>query len=88
MPSKPDIARSLRHGLIQTAIGFAALALSPNAKAQTPAENKAAVQEKFDAWSAGTGNPFELLADDARWTIEVTRRHPVATPARRHSWPR
>ena len=31
--------------------------------------NKAAVQAKFEAWSAGTGSPFELLADDATWTI-------------------
>lgn len=30
---------------------------------------KALVQAKFDAWGAGTGSPFELLADDASWTI-------------------
>lgn len=36
----------------------------------TPSANKAAVEAKFEAWKAGTGNPFELLADDARWTIE------------------
>ena len=23
----------------------------------------------FDAWRAGTGSPFELLADEATWTI-------------------
>lgn len=55
--------------------GFAAasvaiLALSPRAEAQTPAQNKAAVEAKFDAWKAGAGNPFELLADEASWTIE------------------
>ena len=27
------------------------------------------VQDSFDRWRAGTGGPFELLADDARWTI-------------------
>lgn len=31
--------------------------------------NKAIVQASFDAWRAGTGGPFELLADDATWTI-------------------
>jgi len=36
----------------------------------TPEGNKAAVAAKFEAWKAGTGNPFELLAGDARWTIE------------------
>jgi uncharacterized protein len=33
-------------------------------------QNKVAVQRSFDAWIAGTGNPFELLAEDANWTIE------------------
>lgn len=33
------------------------------------ARNKAAIQAAFDAWRTGTGNPFELLADDATWTI-------------------
>lgn len=27
------------------------------------------VQEAFDAWAAGTGGPFALLAEDASWTI-------------------
>ena len=40
------------------------------AAAQTAVENKAAVAAKFEAWKAGTGNPFELLADGASWTIE------------------
>ena len=31
--------------------------------------NKAIVQASFDAWRAGTGSPFELLAQDASWTI-------------------
>src|SRR5262249_25706839 len=33
------------------------------------AANKALVQSKFDAWRAGTGSPFDLLAEDASWTI-------------------
>ncbi|HWL68714.1 MAG TPA: nuclear transport factor 2 family protein [Geminicoccus sp.] len=31
--------------------------------------NKAIVRASFDAWRAGTGSPFELLAEDATWTI-------------------
>ena len=36
---------------------------------ETEARNKAIVQASFDAWTAGTGSPFELLADDVNWTI-------------------
>ncbi|MCW1430666.1 nuclear transport factor 2 family protein [Novosphingobium sp. JCM 18896] len=32
--------------------------------------NHAAVAQSFEAWRSGTGSPFDLLADDARWTIE------------------
>lgn len=46
------------------------VALAPRAEAQTADQNKAVVEAKFDAWKAGTGTPFELLADDASWTIE------------------
>jgi uncharacterized protein len=31
--------------------------------------NKALVQASFERWKTGTGGPFELLADDAEWTI-------------------
>ena len=27
------------------------------------------MQASFDAWRSGTGSPYELLADDATWTI-------------------
>ena len=30
---------------------------------------KAIVHASFDAWRAGTGSPFDLLAKDATWTI-------------------
>jgi ketosteroid isomerase-like protein len=32
-------------------------------------DNKALVQESFNRWRNGTGGPFELLVDDAEWTI-------------------
>jgi uncharacterized protein len=31
--------------------------------------NKTLVQAGFDRWKSGTGSPFELLAEDAEWTI-------------------
>ena len=34
------------------------------------AANKALVRDRFEAWANGTGGPFDLLADDAVWTIE------------------
>jgi uncharacterized protein len=34
------------------------------------AANKALVRDCFEAWANGTGGPFDLLADDAVWTIE------------------
>jgi len=38
-------------------------------KVETEARNKTAVQASFDAWKAGAGSPFDLLADDATSTI-------------------
>lgn len=38
-------------------------------KTVTQSSNESLVQAGFDRWRAGTGGPFELLADDARWTI-------------------
>lgn len=31
--------------------------------------NRALVTEGMEAWAAGTGSPYDLLAPDARWTI-------------------
>ena len=38
-------------------------------RTDTETRNRALVQGRFDAWTAGTGNPFELLAEAAGWTI-------------------
>ena len=56
-------------GIVAAAFGLTLLPAQA-ASPETAQRNKAIVQEKFDAWAAGTGGPFELLADDARWTIE------------------
>jgi len=52
--------------------GLAPIAGAHDALAQTgnmQAANKAIVQRGFDAWAAGTGSPYDLLADDVKWTI-------------------
>jgi len=41
-----------------------------NAAISVEARNKSLVRDRFEAWRQGKGGPFELLADDASWTIE------------------
>lgn len=72
MTSKPRFRAPF---FMRSVIGFATaslglVALTPSAEAQTARQNKAAVEAKFEAWKSGLGNPFELLADEASWTIE------------------
>lgn len=55
------------------AIGFA-LAWAATAQAQTSSpgaemDYRSLIRRSFEAWAAGTGSPFQLLADDATWTI-------------------
>jgi len=55
-----------------TAAGLLLTSLPPAAQAQTASDetgNKAIVQRAFDAWASGTGSPYDLLAEDASWTI-------------------
>lgn len=60
-----------------TVIGFVAgaglLVAAQGAKAQASANqqkrNRALVQQGFEAWRAGTGSPYDLLAEDVQWTI-------------------
>jgi ketosteroid isomerase-like protein len=54
-------------------VGLLLLTSVDNAKAQQlPVENSsntALIKRAFNAWAAGTGGPYNLLADDAVWTI-------------------
>lgn len=46
--------------------------LATAASAQSAAEeerNRTLVQRAFDAWRDGTGSPYDLLAENANWTI-------------------
>ena len=55
-----------------TLASMLAMTASPSAVPTADAEkrNRDLVQSSFDAWSSGTGSPYTLLAEDARWTIE------------------
>jgi uncharacterized protein len=37
--------------------------------ATSETRNKAAIERSFNAWRDGTGSPYDLLADNATWTI-------------------
>lgn len=50
-------------------LAVAALALTAKASANEAETNRATIAKAMDAWAAGTGGPYELLADDAAWTI-------------------
>lgn len=45
-----------------------ALTIGPSL-AQDATDNAAIVRTSFDAWAAGTGGPYNLLAPEAQWTI-------------------
>jgi uncharacterized protein len=44
-------------------------ALAGQSKDETETRNAAIVKASFDAWAAGTGSPYDLLMDNATWTI-------------------
>ena len=56
--------------LIKTiGLAVAALALTAKASASEADTNRATIAKAMEAWAAGTGGPYDLLADDAVWTI-------------------
>ena len=50
-------------------LALAAAALTTKASANEAETNRATIAKAMDAWAAGTGGPYDLLADDAVWTI-------------------
>lgn len=50
-------------------LAVAALALTAKASANEAETNRATIAKAMDAWAAGTGGPYDLLAADAVWTI-------------------
>lgn len=54
------------------AIGLTLAGCAATPKPQGPSaidQNRERIQTAFERWRAGAGGPFELLADDAQWTI-------------------
>lgn len=53
------------------AIATAGIVATPASAQRTTEEerNQALVRRGFDAWRDGTGSPYDILADDANWTI-------------------
>lgn len=68
---------SFKQSALATLLGALAgamlMAAAPDAAAQPNAgqaeRNRALVAQSFDAWRDGTGSPYDLLSDDASWTI-------------------
>lgn len=58
--------RILKLAAIAAMAGALVGAVGPNTETE---RNRAAVARGLQAWADGTGSPYDLLADDARWTI-------------------
>lgn len=67
------ISSIVSRGIVALAAGASLLVANPGARAQTAASetdrNRTLVEQSFRAWADGTGSPYDLLAEDARWTI-------------------
>lgn len=63
--------RVVRPIVFVTAAGIACLLVSRAAVAQTSIEeqNRTVIGRSFDNWAAGTGSPYDLLAENVTWTI-------------------
>ncbi|HZH11168.1 MAG TPA: nuclear transport factor 2 family protein [Microvirga sp.] len=48
---------------------FAVVTPAQTQTGTTATENKGLVQHAFDAWASGTGSPYDLLAENVKWTI-------------------
>jgi ketosteroid isomerase-like protein len=64
--------RTLLIGAAAAALAFFGLHREIRAQALTATEdrNKSAIRSSFEAWANTTGSPYDLLAEDVRWTIE------------------
>ena len=64
--------RALIGTVLFAMVGLTLTATAGRAQAKqemSTVENKAIIERAFAAWAAGTGGPYDLLADDAVWTI-------------------
>lgn len=71
-PSAPAVAAGrnpLAAIALAIAIGTAPADIAAARDPDAAARNEAAVRAAFDSWAAGSGNVFDLLSPDVRWTI-------------------
>jgi ketosteroid isomerase-like protein len=59
---KTSLVRALSAALLMS-ISLIGCAMNPQTR------NRSLVEASFAAWQAGTGSPYDLLADDVSWTI-------------------
>lgn len=50
-------------------LALAVAVLTTKASASEADTNRTTIARTMDAWAAGTGGPYDLLADDSVWTI-------------------
>lgn len=62
--------RILPLGAAAAALAFFGLPQQMRAQPLSADRNKAAIRSGFDAWANASGSPYDLLAEDVRWTIE------------------
>jgi uncharacterized protein len=69
----PRLSTLITRGIVGFVAGAGILFAANGARAQVSAKqvglNRALVAKGFDAWRDGTGSPYDLLAEDAHWTI-------------------
>jgi ketosteroid isomerase-like protein len=65
----PDKLLSHLAAALTIAVTTGCNTMNATAQNSVPSNNKQLVQAAFERWQAGTGGPFELLADHAIWTI-------------------
>ena len=64
----------MKNGIRTIGLALAALALTAKVSASETETNRAIIAKAMDAWAAGNGGPYDLLSDDAVWTISGNSR--------------
>lgn len=66
---KARLAGAVGLGVTGAAVALMAQAALSQSRPGETERNRALVARSFEAWRDGTGSPYDLLAEDATWTI-------------------
>jgi ketosteroid isomerase-like protein len=66
----PKSKLAMLHAPLAAAMSLALPSAGRSQSRDMHMQNQAIIQASFDAWEAGTGGPYDLLAEDCPWTIE------------------